>query len=154
MAKSPERTQFSENIVRRLAKLLDETGLAEIEYGKNGWHVRVAKAWSAPARHANPEPPPPETAPVAEKGPVAEALHEHASVVTSPMVGVVYRTSEPDAPPFVEVGDQVAVGQTLFLIEAMKVFNPIVAPRVGRVARILVSNGAPVEYDEPLLVIE
>jgi acetyl-CoA carboxylase biotin carboxyl carrier protein len=83
-----------------------------------------------------------------------ETFGENAEVVTSPMVGVVYNTPEPGAPPFVKVGDKVTASQTLFLIEAMKVFNPVEAPRDGIVVRIMVSNGTPVEFDEPLLVIE
>ncbi|MCH8835449.1 MAG: acetyl-CoA carboxylase biotin carboxyl carrier protein, partial [Proteobacteria bacterium] len=74
--------------------------------------------------------------------------------VTAPMVGVVYTAPEPDEPPFVNVGDTVAEGQTLLLIEAMKVFNPITAPRAGKVARILIGSGTPVEFGEPLLIIE
>ena len=149
MVKSPQKSDLDEDLVRKLAKLLEETGLSEIEYGKDGWHMRVAKASSAPVAVA---PMPVDDGTEAEDG--TEGLGENAEVITSPMVGVVYNTPEPGAPPFVKVGDQVTARQTLFLIEAMKVFNPIEAPRDGTVVRILVSNGTPVEYDEPLLVIE
>jgi acetyl-CoA carboxylase biotin carboxyl carrier protein len=84
----------------------------------------------------------------------SEEFAGHPGVITSPMVGVVYTSESPDAPPFVKVGDSVTEGQTLLLIEAMKVFNPIVAPRSGKVARILVVGGVPVEFGEPLIVIE
>ena len=159
MASQPKKSDVNEDLVRNLAKLLDETGLNEIEYGRDGWHVRVVKvpagggtvtpAMVAPLPEAATSP----SAPPAAGG-VVETLSEGATIVTSPMVGVVYNAPEPCAEMFVQVGDEVVPGQTLFLIEAMKVYNPIVAPRAGRVSRILVNNGAPVEYDEPLLVIE
>jgi acetyl-CoA carboxylase biotin carboxyl carrier protein len=153
MVKSPQKSDVDEDLVRKLARLLDETGLSEIEYGKDGWHMRVAKASPRPLPVAPPEAPPAtEDGAAAEDG--SEALGENAEVIASPMVGVVYNAPEPGAPPFVKVGDEVTAGQTLFLIEAMKVFNPIEAPRAGKVVRILVSNGTPVEFDEPLLVIE
>jgi len=153
MVKSPQKSDVDADLVRKLAKLLEETGLSEIEYGKDGWHMRVAKASSVPAPVAVAVAPMPvDDGTAAEDG--TEGLGENAEVITSPMVGVVYNTPEPGAPPFVKVGDQVTARQTLFLIEAMKVFNPIEAPRDGTVVRIMVSNGTPVEYDEPLLVIE
>ena len=145
------------DLVRELSRLLNETGLSEIEYAKGDWRVRVAKAAAA-------APPPPlpterrEAAPAAdapaETGPAGENFAGHPGVVTSPMVGVVYTSESPDSPPFIKVGDNVTVGQTLLLIEAMKVFNPIVAPRPGKVSRILVGSGAPVEFGEPLVVVE
>ena len=145
------------DLVRELARLLDETGLSEIEYGKGEWRVRVAKA---PPAAAAPVPPPTVQAPAAAPAEAAEGaageeeFAEHPGVIASPMVGVVYTSESPDAPPFVKVGDTVTEGQTLLVIEAMKVFNPIVAPRPGKVSRILVGNGAPVEFGEPLIVIE
>jgi acetyl-CoA carboxylase biotin carboxyl carrier protein len=151
MVKSPRVSDVNEDLVRKLARLLEETGLSEIEYGKDGWHMRVAKALSAPVAPAV-APPPGNDGIQVEDDP--EALAENADVITSPMVGVVYNTPEPGAPPFVKVGDKVTASQTLFLIEAMKVFNPVEAPRDGIVVRIMVSNGTPVEFDEPLLVIE
>ena len=151
MVKSPQKSDVDEDLVRKLARLLEETGLSEIEYGKDGWHMRVAKASAAPVAVAV-APMPVDDGARAEDG--TDDFGENAEVVTSPMVGVVYNAPEPGAPPFVKVGDEVTARQTLFLIEAMKVFNPIEAPRDGTVVRIMVSNGTPVEYDEPLLVIE
>ena len=153
MVKPPRKSDVDEDLVRKLARLLDETGLSEIEYGKDGWHMRVAKASPtrmsvAPAEALGPG----DDDAQAEDG--TEAVTDKAEVITSPMVGVVFNAPEPGEPPFVKVGDPVTAGQTLFLIEAMKVFNPIEAPRAGKVVRILVSNGTPVEFAEPLLVIE
>jgi acetyl-CoA carboxylase biotin carboxyl carrier protein len=157
-----DKTDIDADLVRKLAALLDETGLTEIELGgPEGWKVRVAKqpaplaasfATAPAAQAANPAAPAPAAVSAAQ---AAEAdVAAHPGLVKSPMVGVAYTSSEPGAPPFVRVGDHVSEGQTLLLIEAMKVFNPIPAPRAGKVARILVANGAPVEYGEPLLVIE
>ena len=131
-------------IVRKLSALLDETGLTEIEYGDDGWHVRVAKSVgmampAAPAETAS-------AAPTPVDGPPAGAL-------TSPMVGTAYLSGEPGAAPFVEVGDEVTEGQTLLVIEAMKTFNEIRAPRAGRITEILIESGRPVEFGDPLLII-
>lgn len=140
------------DLVRELSSLLDETGLTEIEYGRDGWHVRVARSTttfaSVPASAGTPG-----TAAGAASA-TAAADEQHPGLISSPMVGVVYTTPEEGADAFVKVGDLVSAGQTLVLIEAMKVFNPIVAPRPGRVVRILVTGGTPVEYGEPLLIIE
>jgi acetyl-CoA carboxylase biotin carboxyl carrier protein len=143
--------------VRALARLLEETGLTEIEVGGDGWRVRVAKnptpTVASAAVAAAPAPSTP--APTIPASPSAsESLASHPGVVKSPMVGIAYTAPEPTAPPFVKVGDAVAEGQTVLLIEAMKVFNPIKAPRAGKVTRVFVGNGAPVEYGEPLLLIE
>ena len=144
------------DLVRKLSKLLEETGLTEIEYGRDGWYMRVAKGSRIAA-------PIPAVSPAASAGasrgePAADApeddLSGHPGAVASPMVGVIYHAPEPGAAPFVRVGDQVKPGQTLFLIEAMKVMNPVAATAAGRVARILVANGAPVEYGEVLALIE
>lgn len=142
------------DLVRTLAGLLDETGLTEIEYDTGSIRIRVARSapagvptylHPAPAHHA---PAAPLTAPAAEDH------ASHPGAVTSPMVGVVYMSPEPGAAAFVKVGDVVFEGQTLLLIEAMKTFNPIRAPRGGKVTRILVSDGSPVEFGEPLLIVE
>lgn len=142
--------------VRALARLLEETGLTEIEIEQAGVRVRVARH-PAPV-HGAATPAPMSAASVVSAPAAAEtpsdALANHPGLVRSPMVGVAYISSDPNAPPFVKVGDQVAAGQTLLLIEAMKVFNPIKAPRAGKVVRIFVANGAPVEYGEPLALIE
>jgi acetyl-CoA carboxylase biotin carboxyl carrier protein len=148
------KNQFDDALVRRLSKLLNETGLTEIEYGESGWHLRVAKQ-AAPPFPTVPfsAVPAPETAAV-ESESAAAADADHPGVIVSPMVGVCYTKPEPDQAPFFKVGDEVEEGDTVLLIEAMKVFNPIKTPRTGKISRILVSNGTPVEFGEPLLIIE
>ncbi|MFQ5764216.1 MAG: acetyl-CoA carboxylase biotin carboxyl carrier protein [Rhodospirillales bacterium] len=144
------KQKVDEALVRQLTKLLEETGLSEIEYGRDGWHVRVVKG-------GNPRPQGTSaSAPAAAEpaSPGAAPALDPADTITSPMVGVVFTSPDPDSPPFVNPGDEVTEGQTLLLIEAMKVFNPITAPKAGRVAKILVANGAPVEFGEPLLILE
>ena len=156
MAKTPAKAEIDGDLVRHLAELLDETGLSEIEYGRDGWHVRVAKGGTVVTTAAAPVSAPaisPAGAATSAGGEEAD-LAAHPGVVASPMVGVVYTSPEPDAAPFIKVGDQVAKGQVMLLIEAMKVYNAIEAPRAGKVTRILVSDGAPVEFGEPLLIIE
>ena len=160
MAKSAKQSGkaggVDSDVVRALAKLLDETNLTEIEYGRDGWHVRVAKrAPAAPAtvHHVS------SAAPAASVSAPPAAADDGSQakgpgVVRSPMVGVVYTAPDPDKPPFIKVGDKVERGQTVLLIEAMKVFNPILAPISGVVSRIIINNGAPVEFDELLLIIE
>lgn len=147
--------EVNEEMVRKLADLLQETGLNEIEYEANNQRIRVSRGAAgltvaAPA--AAPAAPCAPAAPVAS--PTASPDAVPAGAVTAPMVGTVYVASEPGTPPFVKVGDQVNEGQTLLIIEAMKVMNPLAAPRAGVVTQVLVSDGQPVEYGEPLLVIE
>jgi acetyl-CoA carboxylase biotin carboxyl carrier protein len=146
---------FDAAAIRELAKILRETDLTEIELVEAENRIRVARQItvqavasvpSAPVAAAVAAPLPSATAPEAE-GP-------HPGTVTSPMVGVVYLAPEPGAAPFIAAGARVSQGQTLLLIEAMKTFNQIRAPKAGTVVRILVESGAPVEYGEPLLVIE
>ncbi len=153
MAKTP----IDSDLVRTLAGLLDETGLSEIEYDTGSIRIRVARGGGhAPMsfHHAPPAlPAAPSPAPAAAAA-SPEDVASHPGAVTSPMVGVCYLGSEPGSPPFVRVGDSVQDGQTLMLIEAMKTFNPIRATRGGKITRILVSDGQPVEYGEPLMVIE
>ncbi|MCH9012247.1 MAG: acetyl-CoA carboxylase biotin carboxyl carrier protein [Proteobacteria bacterium] len=141
-------------LIRRLAALLEETGLSEIEYEAEGRRIRVARgagtasgAANAPSSAPAPQAEPATSAPEGE-----EALPPGA--VTSPMVGTVYAAAEPGAPPLVKVGDSVKEGQTLLIIEAMKVMNPLASPRAGTVTRILVADGQPVEFGELLLIIE
>ena len=143
-------------LIRELALLLDETNLTEIEVERAGLRVRVARkisvAASMPMNYQQaPQYAP--TAPAAVTAPVADVA-KHPGVVPSPMVGTVYWASEPGARPFIEVGTKVAIGQTLVIIEAMKTMNQIPAPRAGTVTQILVEDGAPVEYGEPLVIIE
>ena len=141
-------------LIRELALLLDETSLTEIEIERAGLRVRVARnitmTASMPANYA-----PAAGAPMAAAGPAPVAdITTHPGVVPSPMVGTVYWASEPGAKPFIEVGAKVAAGQTLLIIEAMKTMNQIPAPRAGTVTQILVEDGVPVEYGEPLVIIE
>ncbi len=151
-------TSLDSELVRQLAGVLNETGLTEIEYDTGNVRVRVA-------RHANAVVGAPAYMPAAVAAAPAAAASapapansadpaNHPGTVKSPMVGVFYLSPEPGATPFIKVGDQVAEGQTLGLIEAMKTFNPVKAPRAGKVARILVETSSPVEYGEPLVIIE
>jgi acetyl-CoA carboxylase biotin carboxyl carrier protein len=145
-----DKLTIDPDLIRRLAELLKETGLGEIEYAEGERRVRVAMPGTAPAMASLVAP-----APVAAAGaPATAAASAPAGALTSPMVGTAYLSPEPNAPHFVKPGDKVREGQTVLIIEAMKVMNAIRAPRAGTVTRILVANGAPVEYGEPLLVIE
>ena len=141
-----------EDLVRRLSELLAETGLSEIEYEAEGQRIRVARnTGGAPVIAAAP-PIPAETSPAPAAAAEPDAALNNA--VLSPMVGTAYVASEPSAPPFVSVGDTITEGQTLLIIEAMKVMNQIPSPRSGRVTRIMVEDGQPVEFGEPLMIIE
>jgi acetyl-CoA carboxylase biotin carboxyl carrier protein len=138
-----------EDMVRALARLLDETRLTEIEIEREGLRVRVAR---------QPSPAYPSSAPEAER-PVPGAVGaadpaQHPGVVVSPMVGTAYRAPEPGAKPFCEIGSLVKAGDTLLVIEAMKTFNQIPAPRAGTVGQILFEDAQPVEFGEPLMIIE
>ncbi len=151
---APQKTPH-EDLIRNLASLLDETGLTEIEIEENTLRVRVARTLSMPAYAAPFGPIAAPAAGVAGPGAAASSSFEnHPGVVTSPMVGTAYRSPEPGAPPFVDIGTAVREGQTLLIIEAMKTMNQIAAPRGGIVKRIIVENGQPVEYGEPLMIIE
>ena len=146
-----DKLTIDPDLIRRLAELLKETGLGEIEYAEGERRVRIAMP-SAAAAFA-----PAAAAPASVAAPSAAAAgpgNVPAGALTSPMVGTAYLAAEPNAPQFVKPGDKVREGQTVLIIEAMKVMNAIRAPRAGTVTRILVTNGAPVEYGEPLLVIE
>ena len=157
MPKTGKASDVDADLVRKLARLLEETGLSEIEYGKEGWHIRVAKGTgvSAIALSATPAAAP-DTTSAGDGSAAADVvtLADHPGAVRAPMVGVAYRSRDANSPPFVQEGEPVREGDTLLLIEAMKVFNPIHAPRSGTVIRILVENGTPVEFGETLLVIE
>ena len=162
MARKPDETSTAapmasddSAMIRELALLLDETNLTEIEVERAGLRVRVARKINVTAAMPANYAPAPQYAPApvaAVAAPVEAAKHPGA--VPSPMVGTVYWASEPGARPFVEVGTKVGVGQTLVIIEAMKTMNQIPAPRAGTVTQILVEDGAPVEYGEPLVIIE
>ena len=142
-----------QDLIRELAKLLDETGLTEIEVEREGVRVRVARQATTHVVAA------PATAGAAIGAPVpvpADVLDlaKHPGVVTSPMVGTAYRAPSPGAKPFVDTGSVVAVGDPLLVVEAMKTMNQITALRAGTVAQILFENGQPVEFGEPLMIIE
>ncbi len=147
-----DKLTIDPDLIRRLAELLKETGLGEIEYAEGERRVRVAMPGVAPAVAVAAAGPAPVVA--AAGAPATAAANTPAGALTSPMVGTAYLAPEPTAPNFVKPGDKVREGQTVLIIEAMKVMNAIRAPRAGTVTRILVANGAPVEYGEPLLVIE
>ncbi len=147
-------------LVRELAKLLAETDLSEIEVEKGDLRIRVARQLMAAAPvtmtlpAAAPAPAAPAAAPAAAPGSAKAEAAISANTVTSPMVGTAYRRPSPDAKAFVEVGSVVKTGERVLLVEAMKTFNEIVAPRSGTVTAVLVEDGQPVEYGEPLMVIE
>ena len=149
---------FDPEAIKALAQILRDTDLTEIELVEKDSRIRVAREvtvaapvvtqMAAPAMQAVP-------APVSAPPPAAaEAPLSHANAVTSPMVGVAYLSPEPGAAPFITQGQHVSAGQTLLLIEAMKTFNQIKATKSGTVTRILIENGTPVEFGEPLMVIE
>ncbi|HZL40687.1 MAG TPA: acetyl-CoA carboxylase biotin carboxyl carrier protein [Pseudolabrys sp.] len=152
MAKSPKAPIVDRDLIRELTKLLEETGLTEIEIEQDGQRVRVARN-AAPAAAA------PRTAaavPQTVAQSVATPLDpaKHPGVVLSPMVGTAYAAPEPAAKPFIEVGTRVKAGDTLLVVEAMKTMNQIPAPRAGSVIQILFQDGQPVEFGQPLVIIE
>jgi acetyl-CoA carboxylase biotin carboxyl carrier protein len=144
-------------LIRELALLLDETSLTEIEIERAGLRVRVARnitiAASVPTMVAPDAPVAAATAAAAASAGAAD-LAKHPGVVPSPMVGTAYWAPEPGAKPFIEVGSKVSAGQTLLIIEAMKTMNQIPSPRAGTVTQILIEDGQPVEFGEPLVIIE
>ena len=159
---STAKNSYETNLVKDLAKLINEHNLAEIEYDTDGLRLRLTRT-VAPAAVSVAAPvvaaPAPAVAAPAPAAPAAAAADDadyskHPGAVKSPMVGVIYTAPEPGAAPYVHVGDTVSADQTLFLIEAMKTFNPVKAPKAGKVVKILVSDRNPVEYDEPLLILE
>ena len=156
MAKSPKSPVVDRDLIHELTKLLDETGLTEIEIEQDGQRVRVARGTVAAAAPA----PAPRSMIDAAPQPVAESTSKpidpakHPGVVASPMVGTAYSAAEPGAKPFVEIGSKVKIGDTLLIIEAMKTMNQIPAPRAGTVIQILFEDGQPIEFGEPLVVVE
>jgi len=162
MARQPADKSSSKNddsaLIRELALLLDETSLTEIEIERAGLRVRVARNISVAASLPHAYAPamvggsaPAAAMPVAA---VVTDLAKHPGAVPSPMVGTAYWSPEPGAKPFVEVGTKVSAGQTLLIIEAMKTMNQIPSPRAGTVTQILIEDGQPVEFGEPLMIIE
>lgn len=157
---SEKKTNIDPGLVRELASILNDTGLSEIEVEQGELRLRLARtltvaaapapalvAAAAPTAMAAPTAPAPAAAPAAD-------LAKHPGAVASPMVGTAYLSPEPGAPTFIKVGDTITQGQTLMVVEAMKTFNPIPAPRAGKVTAILVSDAQPVEFGEPLAIIE
>jgi acetyl-CoA carboxylase biotin carboxyl carrier protein len=148
MAKAPKTAIVDRELIHELTKLLEETGLTEIEIEQDGQRVRVARNVAAPA------------APRAMAAPAPHSVvapidpSKHPGVVTSPMVGTAYAAPEPGAKPFIEIGTPVKAGDTLLIVEAMKTMNQIPAPRAGTVIQILFEDSQPVEFGEPLVIIE
>jgi len=155
-----EPTAGEQALIRELAQLLVETGLTEIEIEKAGLKVRVARnimmSAAVPAAPMGyvPAAAAPAAAPVTPLPTTPDDAANHPGAVKSPMVGTAYRAAEPGAAPFIEVGTRVSQGQTLLIIEAMKTMNHIPAPKAGTITQILFENGQPVEFGEPLVIIE
>jgi acetyl-CoA carboxylase biotin carboxyl carrier protein len=166
MANTPKAPAdpFDARLVRKLADILTETGLSEIEVEQGALKIRVAKTLTAAAApvHYTPAPAPvgaaptpaAPSAPAPAAAPPAAPARPAGDEVKSPMVGTIYLQPNPGSPSFVKVGDAVEAGQTLFIVEAMKTMNPIPAPRAGRIVEILVEDAQPVEFGEPLAIIE
>jgi acetyl-CoA carboxylase biotin carboxyl carrier protein len=152
MATKTGGMQVDTDLVRELAAMLNDTGLSEIEVEDGERKIRVSRQMTAVAAPLAAAP-----APVAvASAPAAEAAAPliSANALKSPMVGTAYLTPDPDAAPFVSIGQSVKAGDTLLIVEAMKVMNPILAPAAGTVKAILIESGQPVEFDQPLMVIE
>ena len=158
-------SQVDQDLLKNIAELLNQQNLAEIEIESDGLRVRVTRSYATPAGVATPMPvyaaAPQQHLPAAHSAPAAAAaapavedLASNPGTLTSPMVGTAFRSPEPSASPFVEIGSKVSEGQTVLIIEAMKTMNQIPAHRSGTVTRILVDDAQPVEYGEPLIVIE
>ena len=160
--KSAAKTAATSNeasFVKELADILDQAGLAELEYETEAVAIRLSRVTAAAPVAAAPVAAAPvaAAAPAAIAEPVAEIPAnpaDHPGAVKSPMVGTVYTAPEPDAPVFITEGATVTAGQTLFIVEAMKVMNPITAPKAGTVVKIFVQNAQPIEFGEALVIIE
>jgi acetyl-CoA carboxylase biotin carboxyl carrier protein len=149
-----QKRAIDHDLIRELARLLDETGLTEIEFERDGQRVRVARQAQLVAAPAQPVTPMEAAVPTLAANAAAIDPAKHPGVVTSPMVGTAYVGPEPGARPFVEVGSRVRAGDTLLIVEAMKTMNQIPSPRAGTVIQILIEDGQPVEFGEPLMIIE
>jgi len=154
-----DKRGIDKDLIRDLAELLKETGLTEIEIEQDDFRVRVSRAAPPAAFQLAAAEPQRPAAGAGEKAEPGQTLSladpaRHPGAVPSPMVGTAYRAAGPGAKPFVEVGDEVGAGQTILIVEAMKHMNEVAAPRAGRVVEILVEDGQPVEYGEPLMIIE
>ena len=149
---------IDKELIRELAALLNETELSEIEIEQDDFRIRISRQTSPGPTHVTYAEPPRQTeaAAASEKVEAAKSLADparHPGAVPSPMVGTVYRAPDPKAKPFVEVGDTVKAGQTILIVEAMKHMNEVATPRAGRIVEILVEDGQPVEYGQPLIVL-
>lgn len=146
--------QVDPELVRQLAVLLDDTNLTEIEIQDGDRRIKVARNVSVAAGPAYAAAAPAPAAPALAAGPAPEVAADHPGTVKSPMVGTAYLSPEPGAKPFIAPGEKIAAGQTLLIVEAMKVMNAIAAPRAGTVKTVFVESGQPVEYDQPLVIVE
>ena len=149
---SDDKPAIDKQLIRELAELLDETGLTEIEIEREGLRVRVGRGGTISHVAAAVSP-----LPLAAPAPLAASpgdVAKHPGAVTSPMVGTAYRGAAPGAKPFVDIGSKVVAGETLLIIEAMKTMNQIPAPRSGTVTQILIEDSQPVEFGEPLMIVE
>ena len=148
--KHKDKPAIDHELIRELARLLDETGLTEIEFERDGQRVRVARSDRPASGRAAADP----NVPASDQAVAPVDPAKHPGVVTSPMVGTAYMGPAPGARPFVEVGGRVRTGDTLLIIEAMKTMNQIPSPRSGTVVQVLIEDGQPVEFGEPLMIIE
>ncbi len=154
---SDQNNTFDKTLIRDLALLLDETNLSEIELEQKDFRVRVARQVTINASVPAAAPvaaPAPAAAPAAAAPAAAQDITKHPGLVASPMVGTAYLAAEPGAANFVKVGDKVTAGQTIAIIEAMKTMNQIPAPHAGTVTQIIIGDAQPVEFGEPLMIIE
>jgi acetyl-CoA carboxylase biotin carboxyl carrier protein len=152
MSKTPKAPIVDRELIRELTKLLEETGLTEIEIEQDGQRVRVARSGAAAPATARAQAPAPQ--PVGQSAATSLDPAKHPGVVLSPMVGTAYAAPEPGAKPFIDIGARVKAGDTLLVVEAMKTMNQIPAPRAGTVIQILFEDGQPVEFGAPLVIIE
>ena len=155
---SKQNPAVDANLIRELAQLLEETGLSEIEIERDGQRVRVVKQRNGNNNQVYSTPPlaesPPTIPSAANDGTAQSDPVNHPGAIKSPMVGTAYRSPEPGAAPFVDIGSRVTAGSTVLIIEAMKTMNQIPAPRSGTVTKILFEDGQPVEFGEPLMIVE
>jgi acetyl-CoA carboxylase biotin carboxyl carrier protein len=149
-----QSSAIDQDLIRQLAGLLDDTGLTEIEVEQSGLRIRVARQMSGGGMSVVTHGAPAHVTTSAPAVPVVTDLARHPGVVASPMVGTAYLAPEPGAKPFVDIGQTVRAGETVLIIEAMKTMNQIPAPRAGTVVQILIEDGQPVEFGEPLMIIE
>jgi acetyl-CoA carboxylase biotin carboxyl carrier protein len=158
---APKKPGIDKDLIRELAELLKETELSEIEIEQDNFRIRISRSMTAGPTHVTYAEPPRPAEATGPAGPTsaepAKSLADparHPGCVPSPMVGTVFRAPDPKAKPFVDVGDAVTAGQTILIVEAMKHMNEVASPRAGRVVEILVEDGQPVEYGQPLMIIE